>query len=64
MGWIFFFYGDLEIYYDDPSAGTDTFNSFLTTNNLFPKSTVSLDLGDVFIGDRDISLQLQNYFFS
>ena len=55
-------YTDVEIYYDDPNAGTDVSNSFITTNTLFPKSSVILDLGEVFIGDRDISLQLQNYF--
>jgi hypothetical protein len=55
-------YTDIEIYYDDPNAGTDISNSFITTNSLFPNSSVLLELGDVFLGDRDGNVPLQAYF--
>jgi len=51
----------IDIFYDDPTGTGLNINYFETKNDLFPNSTVGIDLGDVIIGDRDISLQLGNY---
>tara|TARA_R110002012_G_scaffold62558_1_gene164493 strand:- start:4086 stop:8237 length:4152 start_codon:yes stop_codon:yes gene_type:complete len=52
----------IDIFYDDPTGTGVNINYFETKNDLFSNSTVGIDLGDVIIGDRDISLQLGNYF--